>query len=199
MTGFQAYCLYLPVKLHFSTNYDIVKYQGKIKSLDKSFEQKNDKSYYHKLAKLYNQADLMDLCVSNMYENADLWVGDLLSDKSKHIYLQYKSVTESISYHFKQDIDFLSSQEETLKELFLPTGSYPKIINHLFWGNIKPQTVCILNNYLKFIPRIDKALDHDIVWETTSKRLKKLSPFIVFDEVKIKGIINEFIGTKRTI
>ena len=51
--GFDAYRLYLGIKLHFNTeNYDFVKYNGKVKADLPSFLKRKDKFHFAKLSDL---------------------------------------------------------------------------------------------------------------------------------------------------
>ena len=50
MNGYEAYRLYLAVKLHFSTeNYDFFKHNAKVNASIGSFTKRNDRYFFHRL------------------------------------------------------------------------------------------------------------------------------------------------------
>ena len=64
--GYDAYTLYLGIKLHFySKDYDFVKYNGKVKSDINSFLKRKDKYHFGKLFKTYKQ-ELQDFYIANL-------------------------------------------------------------------------------------------------------------------------------------
>ena len=51
MTGFEVYKMYLSLKQHFTKpDYDYYKYNGKVRANEKSFEQRQDRYFFKKLA-----------------------------------------------------------------------------------------------------------------------------------------------------
>ena len=54
MTGYEAYCLYNSLKLHFnSDSYDYFRYNGKISSSIEAFENRKDKYHFYKLSRRF--------------------------------------------------------------------------------------------------------------------------------------------------
>ena len=62
ITGYEAFCLYQAIKLHFTTDYyDYFKYGGKSKISVDAFENRKDKFYFYKLSRrLQSKDDLVD-------------------------------------------------------------------------------------------------------------------------------------------
>ena len=72
--GYDAYTLYLGIKLHFhSKDYDFIKYNGKVKSDINSFLKRKDKYHFGKLFKTHKQ-ELQDFYIANL-SLKDLWGG----------------------------------------------------------------------------------------------------------------------------
>ena len=89
--GYDAYTLYLGIKLHFhSDSYDFVKYNGKVKSDINSFLKRKDKYHFGKLFKTYKQ-DLQDFYVANL-SYKDYWAGDLLDSECEKRYIEWIAV-----------------------------------------------------------------------------------------------------------
>ena len=51
MNEFEAYKHYLALKLHFSSDYDYFKYNGKTNATQQSFEKRKDRFRFSKLAR----------------------------------------------------------------------------------------------------------------------------------------------------
>ena len=87
--GYDAYTLYLGIKLHFySTDYNFVKYNGKVKADINSFVKRKDKYHFGKLYKKYKQ-NLQDFYIANL-SVYDLWAGDLLENECEKRYMEWK-------------------------------------------------------------------------------------------------------------
>jgi hypothetical protein len=62
--GYDAYTLYLGIKLHFnSKDYDFIKYNGKVRSDINSFLKRKDKFHFGKLHKIYKD-NLQDFYIA---------------------------------------------------------------------------------------------------------------------------------------
>ena len=71
MTSYDAYRLYLAVKLHFTTpNYDFFRHNAKVNSSLNSFLKRNDRFFFHKLTTKYKQEELLDYFVCNFFHNS---------------------------------------------------------------------------------------------------------------------------------
>ena len=73
-TGYDAYELYLGIKLHFNSDYDYIKYNGKVNTNFDAFLKRKDKFQFAKLGSVYDK-ELKDFIVSNLI-NEDSWIGD---------------------------------------------------------------------------------------------------------------------------
>ena len=79
--GFDAYKTYLALKRHFTSDYDYFKYNGKVRAGVESFLKRNDRFFFRKLAKKYDDKELVDFFVSNFIVS-DNWIGNLISHGS---------------------------------------------------------------------------------------------------------------------
>ncbi len=78
MTSYEAYTLYLAIKLHFTTpNYDYFKHNAKVNSSFNSFIKRNDRFFFHKLTTKYKQEELLDYFVCNFFHIARPWFSRL--------------------------------------------------------------------------------------------------------------------------
>ena len=65
MKAFDAYNMYVAIKLHFQTNYDYFKFAGKVKTSKHSFDVRRDRIMFERVAKVYNEEQFRLLLVAN--------------------------------------------------------------------------------------------------------------------------------------
>ena len=89
MSAFECYKEYVALKNHFrSDSYDYFKYNGKSKINSSSFEGRNDKLFFMKLAK---HPDPRNLILSNLLVNDKIWVKDIAyNEDAKRIYNEWQ-------------------------------------------------------------------------------------------------------------
>ena len=188
--GFDAYCLYLGIKLHFtSDSYDYVKYNGQVKADLKSFLKRKDKYHFAKLARKHGN-ELRDFLIANL-STSDKWVGDLLGNESETQYSNYKKRKQSLTYNFQKELSSLATKY-TLDELLqVKDGQHPVLLKQYLANKISPESIILFNELTKFIEVWDKQIAETIVWKEHSGRLKKLSAFVSGDHKKLKTIALE--------
>ena len=64
MEAWEAYQMYLGLKLHFTTDYDYTRYGGKTSASKASFLKRRDRNYFAKVARKYNK-ETEDYFISN--------------------------------------------------------------------------------------------------------------------------------------
>ena len=194
MEAIDAYRTYLAIKNHFTLDtYDYFKYNKKSKvSLD-TFLKRKDKIFF---AKLGNRKDayLESFLVANFLYQTNMWVGELLSDECEERYKNWKRRQESLSYHFKTEMEFVSDlSSKEFNELFTPlNGNHPIIIQKYMRKEISLETLCILDNILKFINKSDKIIS-DPIYIDISKLCKKYQPFLKVDIPKLKLLLKQLV------
>ena len=101
--GYDAYTLYLGIKLHFtSKDYNFIKYNGKVKADIKSFLKRKDKYHFGKLYKEYKD-NLQDFYIANLSVR-DQWAGDLLNEDADRVYKDWKKRNQKLSYLFETEV-----------------------------------------------------------------------------------------------
>ena len=193
MTGYEAFCLYSSLKLHFTQeSYDYFKYGGKSRTSIDAFENKKDKWFYYKLSRRFsNDEQARDFLVANFVHSPDVWIGHLLTDESDVHYRARQKVIQSLSYTFTNEIKPLMSQENPNDWLMVQDGEYPLMLRMLLHGEVSIETICILNSIMKFLPMWDKKITDTIHYPSVSLKIKKYTPFIQFDPTKYKLILKK--------
>lgn len=194
MEAIDAYRTYLAIKNHFTLDtYDYFKYNKKTKVTLDSFLKRKDKIFF---AKLGNRKDkyLEDFLVANFLYQTNIWVGELLSDECEERYKNWKRKQESISYHFKSEMEFVSELDtDEFNKLFQTiNGNHPRIIQKYLHKEISIETLCILDSILKFISKSDKLLS-DPIYTDISKLCKKYQPFLKVDIAKQKQTLKQLV------
>ena len=196
--GFDAYKTYLALKRHFTSDYDYFKYHGKVRAGVESFLKRNDKFFFRKLAKKYDEKELVDFFVSNFIVS-DNWIGNLISQESEDNYVRFKKRRESLSYHFDTELRWLvdhcrDHDLELNKLLLVENNNHPLLLKFLLQKKISIDTIIIMDSVLNFLHHWGKNLD-DIVWEEKKRLIIKYNKFLTYDPFvyrkKLKEIINE--------
>ena len=196
MTSYDAYKLYLAVKLHFTTaNYDYFKHNAKVNSSLNAFLKRNDRFFFHKLATKYGD-ELMYYYVSNFVDRPKTWVGDLVRADGDTIYNKWRKYNESFSYNFRNDCvlvrNVIDGNNIRFDDVFsVDSGQHPRLLRLLLSGKVSIQSVIIFDKILSFINRWDKEIKETIIWPEKSFKITKLRPFINVNITKCKFIMKE--------
>ena len=197
MNSYEAYTLYLAIKLHFtSDNYDFYRHNAKVNSSFNTFLKRNDRFFFHKLTTKYNKEEMLDYFVCNFFHNSKTWIGNLVRADGEHTYNKWKKYNQSFTYNFRSDCVLLSNvindNSIWFDDVFrVHNGQHPRLLRLLLSEKISVQTIIILDKVLSFIKRWDKDIAETIIWPEKSFKIKKLSPFIKFNLTKCKFIMKE--------
>ena len=193
MTGYEAFCLYTSLKLHFnSDSYDYFKYHGKVNTSIDAFENRKDKYHFYKLSRRFNNADQgRDFIVANLVYDTNVWIGHLLTNEADVEYRKRQKIIQSLTYTFTNEIALLMSHKNPNDLLMIQDGDYPELLTMLLHGKISLETVCILNQLMNFVTMWDKKINDTIHYPNVSQKIKKYTPFIQFEPTKYKLILKK--------
>lgn len=187
MTPFEAYKLYLALRMHFTQpKFDYFKYNGKVNADINSFNTRRDKFQFAKLAK---HRDPQSLIVSNYLTATPKWVGDFLTDESEQHFTDWQRRKESLSYIVSQDLKKL--EDDFISFFKVKDGQHPKLLTMYKQGKITIETLTILNDILHFFPIWDIRINDPIIWPNIRDKVIKYRPFLQYDRTKFKPIIKE--------
>jgi len=188
MTPFEAYKLYSAINLHFTTDYDFFKYNGKVRADEITFESRKDKYMFYKLSK---HEDPLLFLVSNFAEGKKLWVGDLFGKEREITYNEFLRRKQSLTYTFETEIDNLLENFD--KNFEVPEGSYPHLLNLLVRKKISKETFIIIQDCVRFFAKWNKQITDPVLWPQIAKNCKKLHPFLGYEKEKYCKILrNKF-------
>ena len=198
LSAYETYCLYLAIKSHFTTqSYDYHKYQGKIKVSKESFDIRKDRFLFQKLSRKYSNDKMNDFLISNCIKGKK-WVGEFLDDDAEDIYRQYVKRRQSFTYVFANEIQKLFDSVSSPEKIFISSTNqsyYPPVIESYLSNCIGEDTLCVINNFFNFVPKLDRDLGKDdILWKSIRIITIKLLPFIEYDKLSFKNIVKGAIN-----
>jgi hypothetical protein len=192
ITPFEAYKIFNAIQMHFTTDYDYFKYNGKTRVSESTFESRKDKYMFYKLSK---HEDPITFLVANFAEGKKLWIGDLFSIEKEYVYNDYLRRQQSLTYLFESDIDNL--QDDFDENFKVPEGSYPHLLNLLIRKKIMKETFIIIQDSVKFFSSWNKQINDTVLWPQVAMNCKKLYPFLKYDKDKYITILkNKFKDSK---
>jgi len=195
--SYEAYKLYLAVKLHFTSNsYDFFKHNAKVNSSFNSFLKRNDRFFFYKLTTKYNKEELLDYYVCNFFNNSKTWIGNLIRADGETNYTKWKKFNQSFTYNFRSDClllnNTISNDSISFDDLFrISNGQHPRLLRLLLSGQVSVQTLIILDKILSFIKNWDKEIAETVIWPEKSFKIAKLKPFVNYNLTKCKFIMKE--------
>ena len=199
MKAFDAYNMYVAIKLHFQTNYDYFKFAGKVKTSKHSFDMRRDKLMFERVAKVYNEEQFRLLLVANFLINQNAWIGDITSETGRQNYLQLKKRLQSMTHQFKQDLDKIKEhlsgdpykEFDDIFRIVDEESNFPLVVDLMIQNDIAVETFVIMNKILNFMPRLSKTITDDLVWPEICKTIQKYSPFVSADTRVCRAIMRE--------
>lgn len=195
MNEFDAFNVYLAFKLHFTTDrYDITKTRGAVKTKNETFYKRSDQFNFTKLAKEFSEDELPKFLIAN-HVDGNRWGGAFIYEEALQVYNKWKGRLQSLTQNFRDDLEQICSElayEEVNKFdkcFVVKDEQHPLLLQMYSRGDVKIETMLILdaiNNYLSYW---DKTLKDDFFWKEERRKLIKYRPFLDFDVDKYKVIM----------
>ena len=195
--GFDVYSIYVGLKTHFKTDYDYVKFNGKIKNITQSsFNARKDQRIFEHIANKFPKREYVPLILSNLLASeGDYYIADRTLEDMKKIFYQWKNRYECLVRTFKDDIIHLNitalKKELNFADIFKIDNNHPIILKKLISRDIAPETVIILNDINNFFDYFDKKMPDDIIWCHWRTILTKYNSFLRYDKATYLEILKE--------
>ena len=186
--GYESYQLYLGIKLHYNSDYDFNKYNGKVSASFESYLKRSDKFQFSKLRKQHRE-NLKDFYIAN-FMHKDYWIGDLFGEEAKENYTEWKKYNQSLLYCFEKDIRYLNSLEGVLDNLFsTDSSSHPIIVSSILSKSISFATGVLLDSLIRWSSSVN--ITEKYVWPELQRRIQKTQGFIGYNNKKLREKILE--------
>lgn len=197
MNGYDVYCIYQAIKLHFTdNNYNFFTYGGKTRVSVDTFNKRKDKYNFHRLARQYSETEIVPFLVANFVHNDSQWSRDLIQNSAKDVYIEWQRVTQSMSNVFTKDIKELMSgkQPNQFNDLFrVIEGNYPELLVRLMQKDITYETLVVLNNIFGFVSKWDKQISDTVIYPKMSLKIRKYGAFLTVDVAKYKSSLKSLL------
>ena len=182
MEAWEAYQMYLGLKLHFTTDYDYTRYGGRTSATKASFLKRRDRHFFARVAKKYD-TKAIDYFVANFVNSPKGWLGDFKEEN----YLEWSKNKQSLTYNFLNDMKFLFEQVDDFDSIFsLQTGKHPVLLKNFLAKRISLETMVILQGLLNYVRRFDEGMKDDLVWPDSRRLIVKYAAFLSYDKEKCK-------------
>ena len=189
----------MAVKLHFTKeSYDVFTSGGRVKGTRDSFNSRNDRYLFEKLAKKFNNdKDLIQYYVSNFaYGNEDVVYSNEDSTENYSIWIKRKqSITKVFDDETSKIILYCESNKLGKDRIFdFTSGEYPVILSLYFGKFIGIETVSILDSYMNLIDSWVKHSGILIPWGSEILRIRKAKGFLKYNKQKMDIVFNKFMS-----
>ena len=184
MTDYEAYQNYLALKLHFSSEYDFHKYNGKVSATIESFEKRKDKYKFVRLSRKLSDPQILDFYLANFIRGKE-WIGDF-DEKN---WMNHKKIVQSLQYFYENDLEKLLTSSQNFDIIFkCKDGNHPKLIKAYLGKKITLETLVILEKVLQYRKVFDKDITEKFIWPKVSKLIGKYEPFMQVSAKKYRMI-----------
>ena len=192
MNGYDLYCTYQAIKLHFSSeSYNFFQYDGKTRVSIDAFQKRRDKFLFHRLARKYRDDEMVPFLVANFVHSDDNWTKSLLEDEAEETYRDWKRTTDSMSKVYTEDLQKIATKDN-FNDLFkVEDGQHPKLLILFMQKEVTMETMVILNNIFNFVKIWDKKITDDIIYPKISRKIRKYGAFLSVNVDKYKLLTKE--------
>ena len=201
MNGYDLYCTYQAIKLHFSSEqYNFFQYDGKTRVSIDAFQKRRDKFLFHRLARKYRDEEMVPFLVANFVDRDDNWTKSLLEEEAEQAYRDWKRRTDAMTRVYTEDLQKIATKEN-FNDLFkVEEGQHPKLLVLFMQNEVTMETMVILNNLFDFIKIWDKKISDDIIYPKISRKIRKYGSFLNVNVDKYKLLTREtLLATENNI
>ena len=189
MDGFAAYKYFMAIKLHFtSEKYDVFEKNGRVTGSRETFEKRNDKLLYEKLAKKFStDNELIQFLVANVaYGHMNV----VYSSESDEYYQHWQRRKESITRVFEIDcrtiVEFMSDLEKN--DIYCIEDGFPLLLKMYLGKHITLETMVILQDFDDYLMKWEPLI---MLWHNHFLTIRKIKRFVKYDSYKIQSIYQE--------
>ncbi len=106
--GFSAFATWYAINLHFTTNYDFVKYKGKTRATRDTYNRRKDKFLFQKIQQ-HHSNHLKDYFIAQYIFHENLlkkpYIRNIATDGGG-AYIAHRSCQDALTYHMSQQVNY---------------------------------------------------------------------------------------------
>lgn len=183
---FKAYCA---VKAHFQGGrYNFFDNGGNIKCKNSTFESRNDRKMFIKLASKYSLKNCIKLFACNCAYNNTFWVGECFDEELIGHYNHHRKIMASFDYFVKSDIKYLEEKYGFIESM-KANGQLPDVLYATVNGKINFESFTIFFNAFK-LDKFWKDLD-PYIYPKLKIRSEAFYPFLNADTKEVFRYIKQ--------
>lgn len=156
MNGYQTYQIYQSLKLHFTSDYDAVKYNFKTAVRQDTFERRRDRYFFEKLSRRFNKERLIQYFTANLIKDPNIWIGDMKDS----IYDDYVARYDKLTYMVTQDMKLMTEKGYSFNQICSTSdnNSTNPLLESLRSDEIHPESVVLVDILVNFLNRLKGEL-----------------------------------------
>lgn len=191
--GLNAYKAYIAIKQHFTKpDFDYFKYGGKTNASLESYKKRKDAIFFEMIGK---HPDPISFIAFNIATFDKVYPKDLATGtKYKQNYDKMKAELDSLSYHMRSNF---KRDHLTVRGFHNPPHS--DIIKDYLTNKVSLIFICAVNACIPskepngyMVSQYDRVYQNDpIIWPRISLKIKKLTPFLLFDRDNVRKALLE--------
>ena len=185
LNAYRFFTIYSTIKLHFTSEYDVLKYQGKTKAISfDAFNERSDCMVYETWRKrLKSEEEAVSFCVFNWLESHDWLYHDFKI--ANEVYISKKKFYSALTRNIKAD-------QELVQKIKTEKGlTFDKLINKTASGNKSPLLQMYLQHIvsLEYICMVNHSRNITDLWSSEYSndplvcdevfKIKKYTPFVI--------------------
>jgi hypothetical protein len=157
MNGFQTYQIYQSLKLHFTTDYDAVKYNYKTAVRQDTFERRRDRYFFEKLSRRFNKEKLIAYFTANLIHDPKVWIGDM----TEEIYNDYIARYDKLTYMVTQDMKLMAEKGYSFNDICSTSdnNSANPLLESLRADEIHLESVVLVDILVNFLKKLKRDLN----------------------------------------
>ena len=186
MEAYDAYKIYHALKLHFNSEYDYNKYNGKAKVTVDSYLKRKDRPFFARVARKYiTPNNTKEFFVSNFIVNPKGWVGDF----NEQNHADYRKRVESLGYNYQNELLELFAKVKKFDDIFyVEEGQHPLLLKQHLAKKVSLESMCILQELLNYCKYWNDDINEKYVWPAQEKLIKNYLRVLTFNKESCKMV-----------
>lgn len=193
ISGYRLFQLDRVVKLHFTSDYNIFDYNGRVNGAEfENFLKKRDYDSYNRLAiKFESEIPAIQYLTANYaYKNPSPIHNLALCEDN---YILWEKRKQSISNTFKEDISkivlYLEKNDITYESLFSVDNDLPTLFKMYLGDYVTVETLHILNKINPYLS--EWRQQHSLIWKADFLIIEKLDRFVKINLTSASNTVRE--------